>query len=491
VIEFDASASITLYEYNKGLLSKRFITTLWREEMMGNKYDAIIIGTGIGGAAIGALLAHAGWDVLILEKNKIIGGRCTSYEHNGFIIDLGVHLFGLGDKGPLGEICCQVEMPNAIDWVTIKKAVMQIEGEIKKYSRKSMMDVLAVEEAKNLNNLFKELFRMSDQELDELWYVPLNRWVSRFTKDPLAHTIMESIEGLYFYVRLNEASTAEFIKCFREVITSQSSAYPKGGCISIPKAYISAVEKYGGKIKLGVRVAQVIVEGGAAVGVRLEDGSEFEAPVIISNADIKTTVENLVGEKNFPEEYAQKIKNLTYAYHGVTLKVALTERITEDELRMYMPDRFSSILSGLNKGKNGEIPKLLGGFFVSPTNYDSSLAPEGRQLIFFCTACPPKQDWKKWGKVLLESFYSAYPQAKDKVLWHRVDTPDLVNAYAGETGCGIGIGQTVNQVSERRPSVTSPLRGLYFSSGEAGGHGIGTELAANSARELFAVLSSQ
>lgn len=47
-------------------------------------YDVIIIGTGIGGAAIGALLAHAGWKILILEKNKIVGGRYTTYKRYGF-----------------------------------------------------------------------------------------------------------------------------------------------------------------------------------------------------------------------------------------------------------------------------------------------------------------------------------------------------------------------------------------------------------------------
>ena len=89
---------------------------------------------------------------------------------------------------------------------------------------------------------------------------------------------------------------------------------------------------------------------------------------------------------------------------------------------------------------------------------------------------------------MLNSFYTVYPEAKGKVLWHRLDTPSLIEAYAGETGNIIGVGQTVDQIHERRPSVVTPLEGLYLSSAEAGGHGIGTELAADSARELFQVL---
>ena len=85
---------------------------------MNNNYDAIIIGSGVGGSAVGALLAHTGWKVLILEKNKVVGGRCTSYEKDGFIIDLGVHLFGVGSKGSLGDICRAVGRSDAIEWVT-------------------------------------------------------------------------------------------------------------------------------------------------------------------------------------------------------------------------------------------------------------------------------------------------------------------------------------------------------------------------------------
>ena len=53
---------------------------------MSSQEEAIVIGSGIGGAAAGALLAHEGWKVRVLEKNNIIGGRCASYEKEGFIV---------------------------------------------------------------------------------------------------------------------------------------------------------------------------------------------------------------------------------------------------------------------------------------------------------------------------------------------------------------------------------------------------------------------
>ncbi len=81
------------------------------------EYDVIVVGAGIGGLGAGALLAHAGYRVLVVEKNSLVGGRCTTYEREGFFVDVGVHLFGLGDKGPLGEILRRIDRPHAVEWV--------------------------------------------------------------------------------------------------------------------------------------------------------------------------------------------------------------------------------------------------------------------------------------------------------------------------------------------------------------------------------------
>jgi len=62
--------------------------------------DVIVIGAGIGGVAAGALLAHGGPRVVLLERNALLGGRCTSYEKEGFLIDVLVHMVGRCEKGP-------------------------------------------------------------------------------------------------------------------------------------------------------------------------------------------------------------------------------------------------------------------------------------------------------------------------------------------------------------------------------------------------------
>ena len=84
-----------------------------------------------------------------------------------------------------------------------------------------------------------------------------------------------------------------------------------------------------------------------------------------------------------------------------------------------------------------------------------------------------------------------FPEARGKVEKVWVDSPKLISEFAGESGNIIGVAQTIDPVHQRRPSMVSPLKGLCFSSTEAGGHGIGTELAAESAKELFSILDSK
>ena len=81
---------------------------------MDKNYDVIVIGAGIGGLGCAALLSHAGFKTLVIEKNKILGGRCVSYRKNDCIIDTFIHMFASCEKGQFGQILEKTEMKDAI-----------------------------------------------------------------------------------------------------------------------------------------------------------------------------------------------------------------------------------------------------------------------------------------------------------------------------------------------------------------------------------------
>ncbi|MHA1892915.1 MAG: phytoene desaturase family protein, partial [Candidatus Helarchaeota archaeon] len=308
------------------------------------KIDAIIVGGGIGGCAIGALLSHRGKKVKLFDKNSIIGGRCLSYEYQGFQIDLGVHLFGVGDKGYLGDVLRMIEMPDALKWIVSNnpRPTLFYKNKSMVYSRKSMAEVIGSSESDfNLAmQFFSEVLSIRKKKIAELKYTGLADFIKMYAKDPIVagklQTFVSMIAGQYFVTDLEETSTAEFIRCFRQVVNSKSSAYPIGGCIAIPKAYQHKIEKTNGDVILNAKVEKIIIENGKATGVELKDGSSFYSDIVISNADIKNTVFNLIGEKSFDKEYVKRIKELKYAKHCLALKVGLDKKITDQKLVMYV-----------------------------------------------------------------------------------------------------------------------------------------------------------
>ncbi len=452
-------------------------------DVLTENSNAIVVGGGIGGCAIGALLAHKGYNVKLFDKNKTIGGRCTSYTHKGFTIDLGVHIFGSSQHGYLGDVCRMIGMPDAIKWVLSENPtpIMRDLGEEKIASQE-------------LIKFFEHCLNMPETEYEKLYYKSLSTFVWKFTKDPTLLTSISGMCGIIFCIPPFEASAGEFIRCFQQLAKTSSSGYPIGGCIAIPRAYTNAMEKFGSSVVLDAPIKKIIIENNQAKGVELKDGTQYFSDLIISNADIQNTVLNLVGEDHFPEDYVKKIKKLRYSMHCITIKVALDKPVTDEKFIMYYPTSFKNMMKdpSVFVGSKDKPPEKLPGMITIPTNFDPNLAPNGKQLIFFGTASiPGLSNYDAWGDACYKSLCECIPEIENHVMWYRTDSPATVETYAGEGGCIIGVSQNIYQVHERRPSQITPINGLYIVGAEAGGHGIGTELAANSAIELFEILKKE
>lgn len=87
-----------------------------------SKDKVIVIGSGIGGSAVAALLQHFGKaDVELFEQNNFVGGRYASYMKDGFRLDVGCHLIANGDKGRLGDVLRLLGRPDIIQWGYARK----------------------------------------------------------------------------------------------------------------------------------------------------------------------------------------------------------------------------------------------------------------------------------------------------------------------------------------------------------------------------------
>lgn len=450
---------------------------------MAEKYDVIIVGSGIGGLAAGILLAHQGKSVTIFEKNSIPGGRLSSYVKDGFTLDFGVHMISRGANGPVGECLARVGIHDAIQFTSVRP-IVSFNGKLFKFPH-DLKEMVPEEDFQSLMRFMRDCKSYSDDQVKSLDFITLKEFLNRYTSNEIIHTCVSRIGSVYCALPSWIESAGEFIRCMTWEAEAKATGYPEGGCIAITNAYLDGIRKFGGKIHLKTPVEKIIIEKNRAVGV-VAAGREFKADTIIANGDIKATVLKLVGPEHFDQGYVHTIKNLDYSWGCPVLRLALDEPITD----IKMLSQFGEVGQEryYDKLKNSIMPESLNLFVVIPSNFSPSVAPAGRQLISIASSMPtdtPREFLKAIKEKMLDTLEQFVPNLRKHILWMDFMSIDALDNYAGEDGCIIGVAQSATQVGEKRPRIKTPIDGLFFVSGEAGGTGVGIELAINSGMSFF------
>lgn len=441
----------------------------------------IVIGSGVGGAGCAALLARKGLDVTLLERNDFPGGKAASFTREGFTYDTGVHAVGNGEKGPLGEIAGAVGAD--LDWAPIAGNRIALGKRVAVYppdyasdeSIRHIIEGIGVlpENRDDCYVCFKQLATLKPaSEMESLEGLPLKDYVDRFTDDPMFHQMINATCGMLMVVTYFTGSTGEFIYCFAKMADSANLSYPKGGMGAICKSYLSAFEGMGGKVEYGRPVQGILVEDGKVRGVRAPE--TIPADVVISNAGIQPTV-RMVAE-HLPEDYVEKVMKLRSSYGAVSVKYALDAQVVPYPMTLWIPD--------INDPE--QLEKYVGIMYPVPSIPDPDLAPEGCQLVLAgaVLSADPKQ--KELNEQILDRIEATmqmlHPGIEDHVIWKlRTDIAYTSKISGRDLGEVIGISQDYRQVGKNRPSPRLPIEGLYVVGADAGGRGVGTEMAAESA----------
>jgi len=450
---------------------------------------AVVIGSGIGGSGLGALLAaRLGFDVELYERNRLLGGRYASYQREGFRLDVGCHAIANSEMGSLGRILDLVG--ESVEWSYTRSPVYFIGNRRYRFPREVSEMGLEPKDVEALFRLFSDVLGMSDEDLEKLRDIDLQGFLDRYTSDKKVQTIFAFIAGMYFCVPLSETPVAEWALCQKEIARNLRSGYPKGGTGAIPEAYCRAIERAGGRVLTNAAVRRIIVEGDRASGIELADGTAVAADLVVSNADIKTTVLDLVGPEHYPEDFLERIQGYSWSYCTFTMKVALRRRITDERFVIYIRD--FDILEEAERILDGYLPETIPTLMVPVvSNMDATAAPDGMQIIYAGTGCWPdlkkmRESRAQWERSCLNGLKRIYPEIEREILWVETTGPEYIDALFGEGGNVIGIGQSVGQVGKDRPPMLDPyVRNLFHCSADTGLRGIGGELAADAALRLY------
>lgn len=483
------------------------------------KKNVVVIGAGIGGLTSAALLASEGYRVTVFEKNSYIGGACSSYQKNGYTFDRGAHIFTSGLNGPFGVVLNKLKLNNLkfikeINTITgmkvyrqegcfpfdininqLFKLMQSTDDKRKDHSNNRQEQTqkpaaaglkgmgLSSQTLKSLGKLIMNILTISSKELNQLYDdgLTVTQYLNQFTDDPFIHGIFAFLIAGMFAISPKQASAAEFIYCFNAEMTSKEGyQYPAGGAQAIPNAFAEGINKYGGEIHKNSKVEKIAIQNNKVQGV-IVDGELVEAPIVISNLDIKMSVLNLIGRVHFEKEYLEIVENQKSSLSAMTFKLALKEPLIKDWgfVNLYHPS-----LNDWKEKYGPDAPKSNGFFGPVLSNIDPNLAPPGCQAIIFGTIVPSKvSDWNRWKDIYYADLLEFYPELEKKLDFIDVSFPkDIVEATGKPTGPVEGSALIPAQTGKNKISSTLPIEGLYVVGDTTGteAHGIGTQLAADS-----------
>ncbi|KAJ6303943.1 hypothetical protein OIU77_017761 [Salix suchowensis] len=392
-------------------------------EGLGRKrsnYDAIVIGSGIGGLVAATQLAVKGAKVLVLEKYVIPGGSSGYYERDGYTFDVGSSvMFGFSDKGNLNLITralkavgCEMEvipdpttvhfhLPNDLsvqvhreytDFISelAAKFPHEREGILKFYGECwKIFNALNALELKSLEEpiyLFGQFFQKPLECLTLAYYLPQNAGdiARKYMKDP---QLLSFIDAECFIVSTVNALQTPMINAAMVLCDRHFGGinYPVGGVGGIAKSLSKGLVDQGSEILYRANVTNIILEHGKAVGVRLSDGRELFGKTIISNATRWDTFGKLLKGETLPKEEENFQKLYVKAPSFLSIHMGVKAEVLPPDTDCHhfvLEDDWT------------RLEEPYGSIFLSiPTILDSSLAPEGHHILHIFTTSSI-EDWE-------------------------------------------------------------------------------------------------
>lgn len=461
---------------------------------------AIIIGGGLGGLTTSIYLAHAGWNVRILEKNKTLGGKLQQVNQDGFHFDLGPstitlkHIFEqvFHDTGrdirdflsfyPITPIGKNFFPDGSI--VELTADVEKMQEQLAVYSKADARAYPAFfAESKRLFQiserafLHKPLFLLKEKlQLELLHNFAKIRPIQSFQsllKQYFRHPNTLRLFGRYATYVGSSPNQAPSIFAMLAFLEAGEGVYGiKGGTYKLVEAFEKLAVELGVHIEKETDVTSIQTSRGTVTGVTTTKG-DYACDTLIGNGDALSLYSGLLDESERPHFPDHKIKKFEPSLSGFTMLLGVKKRYPAlAHHNVFFPCDYEKEFSSIFKKKQ---------YVVEPTLYicfsgasEPQLAPAKMSNLFILANAPyltgmnqlqEKECYKK--QLIRQLEEKGLIALSESIIFEELQTPaDLAVRTRAFRGAIYGMSSNkFQQAFFRIPNKDTHIKGLWFAGG--------------------------
>ncbi|MFN8240401.1 MAG: phytoene desaturase family protein [Bacteroidales bacterium] len=468
---------------------------------MKESRTVLVIGAGIGGLATSVYLARAGYDVTVIEKNNVPGGRCGQLIHEGHRFDLGATMVLM--PGVYREVFSDLGIDfdeelnirelehlyrlwfddgSGLTFSTDRtKLSEQLESFEKGSSAKAEKYITEgygfYEEAKgkligrNFLNFFQFATPANMAMLVKLkTYLTHQQYIQRFFKNDhlqMAFTFQN------IYVGQSPFNSPAFFSMIPAIEIKEGSFFPKGGIYSVVENLVRNAEKAGVKILFNAEASLIDTDGKEVTGVRLITGETLRPDIVVANADLPYVYSNLLNDR----KKTSNLRKKKYSCSAMVFHWGLDKVYPQlAHHNVFLSDTFRTGLKVIFRDKSADPHPS---FYVhAPARTDKSAAPEGCDTLSVIVGIghvddSRDQDWQEMKRITKDAVIkrleeAGQPDVGEHIKFEVCYTPkSWESAYNVTNGSVFGsLNHSLFQMGYFRPhNRHDVLKNMYFTGG--------------------------
>lgn len=458
----------------------------------------IVIGAGFAGLSAATSLANKGFEVTILEKNSVPGGRARVFREKGFTFDMGPSWYWMPDVfetyfGKFGKKPSDYYQLVRLDpsYAVIFDATSAVDIPAGIEKLKQLFEQIEPGSGQRLEAFLEQAAYKYDVGMNKfVWKPSRSIWefvslkllydlgrmdvlqtfaghIRKYFSDP---KLLQLMEFPILFLGATPENTPAMYSLMNYAEISMGTWYPMGGMHEIVKGMVALAEEKGVKILLNQNVTRIDVVGGVAKQVVTETGT-FDADVVVAGADYHHVDTKLLGQyRNYSDTYWDK---RTLAPSSLLYYLGVNKRIPKlQHHNLFFDEDFKQHAHEIYTKPQWPSKPL---FYASaPSKTDPSVAPEGCENLFLLIPVAP--DLKDDSEEIREQYFNVVMERletyvgediRSHVVYKRTYAHrDFMSDYNAFKGNAYGLANTLMQTAFLKPTLKNKKVANLFYTGQ-------------------------